>query len=353
MPRFPPDSLVNFAARVLQSSGADDDEARTVAESLVLADLSGYASHGLMRLPFYVEMVHAGDIVPGAALEVLQEGAARLAADAGWGFGRVQCGRLMDRLGKMAVAEGVAVGTLRNCSHIGRLGEYCELAAEQGLTSLLMANTHGAAHRVAPPGGVQPRLGTNPMALGSPSAKGPVVLDFSTSATAEGKVRVHKIAGKPCPDGWLLDSQGRPTNDPESLYADPPGTILPMGGEQTYKGFGLALMIDIFCGALSGGLCAREKPITPKGNCVFAMVLCPDRFGGQEHFLRETDQLLDFVRGCQTADGIAGITLPGDPERSHQQHGREHGVEYEPQNWDALLQLAAKMQVPDPPTPLD
>ncbi|MCA9165909.1 MAG: Ldh family oxidoreductase, partial [Planctomycetales bacterium] len=208
-----------------------------------------------------------------------------------WGLGRVQCGRLTDRLIEKAKANGIGVGTLRHSSHIGRLGEYCEIAAQHGLVSQLMVNTHGAARRVAPPGGREPRLGTNPMAVGAPHEDSPLILDFSTSATAEGKVRVKKIAGETCPEGWLLNSQGQPTTDPNDLYADPPGTILPMGGDQAYKGFGLALMIDVLSGALSGGLCARETPITPKGNCVFMLLCDPAHFGGADHFAKEVKQL--------------------------------------------------------------
>src|SRR5690606_32765416 len=127
------------------------------------------------------------------------------------------------RLIEKARQHGIGLGTLRCASHVGRLGEYCELAAAQGMASIAMCNTHGAARRVAPPGGRSPRLGTNPIAMGAPCGDAPLILDFSTSATAEGKVRVKKIAGELCPDGWLVDNQGRPTNDPNTLYGDPPG----------------------------------------------------------------------------------------------------------------------------------
>ncbi len=132
---------------------------------------------------------------------------------------------------------------------------------------MMMVNTHGHARRVAPPGGKSPRLGTNPLAIGAPAPGGPLILDFGTSATAEGKVRVKRIAGQLCPDGWLLDSEGQPTNDPNLLYGNPPGSIRPMGGDQAYKGFGLGLMVEIFAGALSGGVCIREVPINQIGNC--------------------------------------------------------------------------------------
>jgi uncharacterized oxidoreductase len=252
MPSIPANRLEEFAIALLHAGGATGVEAATVGRSLVDANLCGYDSHGVMRIPFYLEGLTNGETVSDASLSIMQDSASRIVADANWGFGRVQCGRLLALLIDRAKADGVAVGTLIRASHVGRLGEYCEIAANEGFVSLLMANTHGATRRVAPPGGKSPRLGTNPIALGAPHENTPLILDFSTGATAEGKVRVKLIAGEPCPEGWLLDSEGNPTTDPRALYSNPPGTILPMGGDQSYRGFGLALMIDVFAGALSG-----------------------------------------------------------------------------------------------------
>lgn len=350
MPLLSESTLESFAVALLAAGGASQEEAAIVGRSLVGANLRGYDSHGVMRIPFYLDMLAAGDIVSGAELTVISQSPCVLAADAHWGFGRVQCGSLTEKLMDKAKTTGIGVGTLRNCSHIGRLGEYCELAAAAGLASQVMVNTHGAARRVAPAGGREPRLGTNPMAMGSPAPDGPLVLDFSTSATAEGKVRVKKIAGEQCPEGWLLDSEGRPTTDPEKLYADPPGTILPMGGDQAYKGFGLALMIDVFSGALSGGLCARETPITPKGNCVFVMLLDPEHFGGAHHYAQEVSQLIDFNRSCATVEGVEKITLPGDPERTVAAQKRSEGLPLDEGNWQQLVQLAERLGVEAPST---
>ncbi len=204
-----------------------------------------------------------GETKPGAEFTVIKENPSLLQADGNWGFGQVQARRLLERIIAKARESGVAVGTLIHCSHIGRLGEYCEQAAAAGMVSMLMVNTHGVARRVAPPGGKAPRLGTNPIAFGVPHPEGTLIMDFGTSATAEGKVRVKKIAGQQCPDGWLLDNEGRPTNDPNLLYDDPPGTIRPFGGDQPHKGFALGLMVEIFAGALSGGVCiGRNQSIS-------------------------------------------------------------------------------------------
>jgi hydroxycarboxylate dehydrogenase B len=348
MPYIQSKKLEEFAVSLLHAGGATEEEASVVGHSLVEANLCGYDSHGVMRIPFYVTNVVKGETVSDVPLTVIRESDCHLVTDANWGFGRVQAGRLLDGLIAKAHAHGMGVGTLIHGSHIGRLGEYCELAAAENLVSMVMVNTHGATRRVSPPGGIAPRLGTNPLAMGTPHPDGPIVLDFSTSATAEGKVRVKRIAGENCPEGWLLDCTGKPTIDPNTLYATPPGTILPMGGAQAYKGFGLALMIEIFAGALSGGLCARETPETPNGNCVFMMVADPEHFSGCEHFTLEVGRLAEFIRGCPRAEGVERILLPGDPERIQRELRLAQGIPLDDENLAQLLELAQTLTLPPP-----
>jgi uncharacterized oxidoreductase len=345
MPTVRPSQLQEFASQLLAAGGASADEATIVARSLVEANLRGYDSHGVMRVPYYVQAIKDGEVVPGEELTVLDDGPSRVVADGNWGFGQVQAVRLLKLLASKAHASGQAIGTMTHSGHIGRLGEYCELAAAEGLVSLLMVNSHGAAVRVAPPGGKAPRLSTNPLAIGVPFEGGPLVLDFSTSATAEGKVRVKKIAGQPCPEGWLIDCDGRPTTDPATLYGNPPGSILPMGGPQAYKGFGLGLMIEIFTGAISGGVCARPVPYAKKGNCVFAMLVDPARFGGADHFRGEVAQLVDYIKSCPRVDECDEILLPGDPERRLLAKRSTEGIPLDEENWNALVKLGEKLGV--------
>ena len=345
MPTFSAEKLTEFATDVLAAGGLSRDEAALVARSLVGANLRGYDSHGVMRMPFYLDRAEKGEVVPGAEFEVLSETGSLLTVDAHWGFGQTQARRLTERLIAKARSSGVGVGTMKRCSHIGRLGEYCEMAADAALVSMLMVNNHGAARRVAPPGGKTPRLPTNPLAVGIPNGDQPVVLDFCTSVTAEGKVRVKRIAGELCPDGWLLDGEGRPTNDPNLLYGHPPGTILPMGGSQPYKGFALGLMVEVFTGALSGGVCAREVPINQLGNCVFMMVLDPGHLGGAGHFAEEVSNLIAFVRGCPRVEGVDEIVLPGDPERRTLERKLAEGITLDEGNWRQLVKLAQKLGV--------
>ena len=241
---------------------------------------------------------------------------------------------------------GLGSGTIRNCGHIGRLGEYAERAADENLILLATVNNAGAGQRVAPPGGIAGRLGTNPLCIGIPTTEGPIVLDFGTSVAAEGKVRVYYHNGRAAvPEGWLLDSQGEPTTDPAVLYEPPLGSILPMGGAQAYKGFGLSLVLDLLSGGLSGGRASHPGAGPAKGNNVFFLAIDPDSFAGREALIREATQLAEFVRGTPRAAGVAEILLPGDPERKTLAERSANGIPLSEGHWAGLEALALKYGV--------
>jgi LDH2 family malate/lactate/ureidoglycolate dehydrogenase len=349
MPTIQPEPLTAFARGLFEAAGVSPSEAAIVAGSLVDANLCGHDSHGVMRIPQYVGLIREGKYQPGAALQVLSETPAILAADAGWGLGQVQAYRLLERLLPKARALGVAAGTLRHCGHIGRLGEYAEWAAARNLASVGTVNSHGAGRRVAPPGGTEGCISTNPLCIGAPTPSEPVILDIGTSACAEGKVRVAFQKGEPVPEGWLLDSCGRPTTDPAVLYADPRGTILPFGGPHAYKSFGLGLILDLLAGGLSGGRCSNpEAPLPGVGNTVLFVLLDIEHFGGAEHFLRESGCLAQFVRDTPRATGVTAITLPGDPERQCRAQRSVQGIPISDGTWSLLVKLAGELSVAMP-----
>ena len=349
MPTLTEEQLLEFGTALLAAGGATAEESEIVGRSLIQANLRGHDSHGVMRIPFYVKQVQEGRLKSGAELSVVYETASNIVADGSWGFGQVLSRQLMDKLIEKASQVGIASGTLRQSAHIGRLGEYAEMACDKNAATLICANTHGAAQRVAPVGGKRPRLGTNPLCIGMPGGQnGPFVLDFGTSATAEGKVRVKKIAGEEVPSGWILDPEGNPTNDPHQLYGDPAGTILPMGGDQAYKGFGLSFMIEMICGALSGGQCAYPNPPAPIGNCVFFIVIDPKHYAGYEHLKTEVENLEQYVRDCPRIDGVEELYLPGDPERNTMEARQNAGIPIDDGNWKALGALAQEIGVSIP-----
>jgi uncharacterized oxidoreductase len=340
--------LETFSRALFLAAGVPADEAETLSRSLIEANLRGHDSHGVMRIPQYLGFLRDGKVKCRVPLEVLDESPALLAADAGWGLGQVQAHRLLDRLFEKVKGLGVSVGTLRRCGHTGRLGEYAERAAEQGFILIATVNSHGSANRVVPPGGTEGRISTNPICIGAPTAGEPLILDFGTSVVAEGKVRVAFQKGERVPDGWLLDPEGKPTTDPGVLYREPRGSILPLGGAQAFKGFGLGLMLDILSGGLSGGSCSRANAPPAVGNTVLFIVLDTARFGGSEHFLREVRDLAHFVRGCPRAQGVDQILLPGDPERLAWAERRTQGIPVPPASWDMLQQEARKLGVSMP-----
>lgn len=339
------DDLRDFATALFVAAGLSIEEADIIAKSLVEANLRGYDSHGVMRIPSYIDKIRNREVVPGAAFKVTKDLPSLLMADGNWGFGQVQCKRLTEQLIAKCKSAGIAIGTLRQTTHVGRLGEYCEMAADAGLVAMAMVNTHGTSKWVAPPGGAAARLGTNPIAFGIPDRDAPLLLDFSTSATSEGKVRIHSFSQESCPPGWLLDSAGRPTGDAGVLYRDPRGTILPMGGDQPYKGFGLGLMAEVFAGALSEGVCSQEVPRNPKGNCVFMQLIDPELFCGATQFDDQVSDLLEFVRSCPRADGVEEISLPGDRARRAYEVRSVDGIPFDERNWEKLAELANELGV--------
>lgn len=346
MPTFQPEPLTRLAETLFAAAGVPAADAKVVSRHLVDANLCGHDSHGVMRVPQYLQFLNEGKFRADVPLDVLSETPAVVAADANWGLGQVQAHRLLAKLVEKSQAVGVASGTLRNSGHVGRLGEYAETAAASGLALIACVNSHGAGRRVAPPGGREGRISTNPICMGVPTDTDPVVLDFGTSVAAEGKVRVHFQKNEPTPPGWLQDADGRPTTNPAVLYQDPRGTILPFGGSQAYKGFGLGLLLDLFAGGLSGGACSNPAaPLAGIGNTLLFVVLDPAKFGGRECFLQATTGLTAFVRGCPTAPGVERITLPGDPEREMKQKRLVEGIVIPDGTWAMIQKEAERLKV--------
>jgi len=342
---FYAETLTQFADSIFQAAGVPKDEANRVARSLVDANLCGHDSHGVIRVPQYVDAIKDGRLKPGAPFKVVKETAAVLVADGGWGLGQVQAHRLLDRLVPRAQALGLAAGTLKHCGHIGRLGEYAEAAAQQKMAFVASVNNHGFGRGVAPPGGTEARIGTNPLCLGVPTQGDPVFLDIGTSVVAEGKVRVAFNKGQQVPQGWLLDPNGKPTTNPGVLYKEPRGSILPLGGNQAYKGFGIGLLLDMFVGGFSGAPCSAPGRPNLSANAVFFLVLDIAQFAGAEHFLEEVTGLAGNIRTCPKAEGAPEILLPGDPERRSKAQRLEDGIPLDDGTWGQLMKLANTLNV--------
>jgi uncharacterized oxidoreductase len=348
VPTFSAEKLTAFADSLFRACGVPAEEATRVAQSLVLANLCGHDSHGMIRVIQYADAIKDGRLKPGAPFNIVKQTAAVMVVDGGWGLGMVQAHRLLDRLIPRAEALGLAAGTLKNCGHVGRLGEYAEAAAARKMAFLASVNNHGFARGVAPPGGKEARIGTNPLCIGIPTNSDPVVLDIGTSVVAEGKVRVAFNKGQQVPQGWLLDSDGKPTTDPGVLYKKPRGSILPLGGSQAYKGFGIGLVLDMLVGGFSGAPCSMPGLPNMSGNAVFFLVIDIDQFAGAEHFLKEVSGLTHNIKACPKADGVQEILVPGEPERRSCVQRRQSGIPLDDGTWKQLTALAERLNVEEP-----
>ena len=341
--------LTDFATSIFVAVGVAPESARIVAASLVGANLCGHDSHGVLRIPQYIDFIKSGAYQPAAPLHVESDQGAVITADGGWGLGQVQSHRLLDLILPKARSFGLASGAGRNFGHIGRLGEYAERVAAEGMILMATVNNCGAGQRVAPPGGTEPRLGTNPLCLGVPTGDQPVILDFGTSVVAEGKVRSYFMNHrKPVPEGWLLSPDGEPTTESHVLYEKPLGSILPMGGPQAYKGFGLSFVLDILAGGLTGGHSAYPDAPPAKGNNVFFLIIQPAFFAGADHLLTEAHGLSNYVKTSKRRDGVEQILLPGDPERNTRNLRKKNGIPIEEAHWQKLSELATGLNLDIP-----
>jgi hydroxycarboxylate dehydrogenase B len=337
--------LREFATRLFEAAGVSGADALLIAKSLVDANLCGHESHGVVRILEYVELLSAGGLKSGVELLVESETPALVVCDGQSGFGQVQMRRLIETLIPKAKSLGLACGTMRNCGHVGRLGEWCEQLAGRGLASFLTVNDNGVLKCVAPPGGTTPVISTNPVAIGAPGNPRPLVVDASTSVVANGKIRVAQLAGESCPEGWLIDAGGNSTTDPNDRFADPPGSILPLGG---YKGFGLGLLLDALVGGLSGGQCPPAPDGTIECNNVLLVVFSPEHFGGVEHFSRQLADLTEFARSSQRMEPETAIRLPGDRSNDLRSSRLADGIPLAAGTCGELSGVAKRLNVADP-----
>jgi len=244
-----------------------------------------------------------------------------------------------------AAAIGVAGVGVYNSNHIGRLADYTEMALARDMLAMLFVNAAGAGQRMAPWGGRAPRLSTNPLAFACPTG-GPVPISFdvATTVAAEGKVRVKRNRKEQTPPGWLIDSEGKPTTDPNALYGKPEGSILPVGG---HKGYSLALMVEVLGGIVARAGFSRENP-GPVLNGIFMVVVDIARFVPPANFRAEVDDLIRYLKTSPPVPGGGEILYPGEPEARTEAERRQKGVFVEDETWRQIEQAARELGVAVP-----
>ncbi len=336
------ESLTELATAIVSRCGASNQDATIVGSSLVLSNLMGHDSHGVIRLPMYVRLVEQGAIVPAATPEVIRDDPGVVIVDGHMNFGQV-VGRTAVQLAiDNAQKTGYCLLAIRRAAHLGRIGEYAELAARAGLVFLAFVNVGGGGQLVAPHGGRARRLSANPISGAAPIPDtNAIIVDFATSAVAEGKVRVALDSGGQLPPGSILDAEGRESTDPRHFYSDPPGMLLPMAA---HKGYGLSLMAEALAGAIAGGGCCKPG-VETVANAMFAVLVDPTFFSGRDFYDREMDALVHYVKSTPVQPGVPEILIPGEPEMRQANTRSHQGVPFPERTWQRLLRTATELGI--------
>jgi LDH2 family malate/lactate/ureidoglycolate dehydrogenase len=341
--------LKHFVSAILEKVGVDPKRAAVVADVLVAADLRGIESHGVARLEsYYVSRIRNNKLNPNPSLEVVRETDTTIVYDAGNGLGHPAGKLAMKKVIKKAKKHGSAFGAVRNSNHYGIAGYYAMLALEHDMIG--MASTNSVRYG-APTFGRDVMLGTNPLAFAIPTSnEPPFVLDFATTTVPKGKLEVYKRKDKPLLDGWAIDETGHPTTDPDAALR---GALLPLGGLGTdhggHKGYGLGLLVDIFCGVLSGGKFGPGLPLvsdTMEGAISHWFgAFRIDGFRDADEFKADMDAQLRAFKASAKAPGCDRIYVAGEIEFEKTAYHRENGVPVHVKVWDGLEKLAAELGV--------
>lgn len=347
MSRFLLEDLVQFTAQVLIGSGVSAEVAGIVSDNLVSADAHGHSSHGVSLLGRYRKAVLAGDVQHGK-IPSWHYAPQHTKIDGLRNFGQVGMRQVvaavLHKL-KLGVTAPFTFG-LTNSYHVGRLHPYAQAIAKAGAAVIMCARVNGV-YRVAPYGGIDARLGTNPIAYGLPNGDEPIVFDGSTAAIVESKVRLAAASNEQLTPGKLLDANGEPTTDPEQLYTNPAGAILPLGGvESGMLGSGLALFGELFAGAMLGAAAPPVTECASGSNDVFGIVLNPMVTRGDGNLQGGISATAEWIRSARPAPGGERVLLPGEHGAQCAADARVNGVELSASTVSMLDALAEELKLP-------
>ncbi|MDE0069568.1 MAG: Ldh family oxidoreductase [Caldilineaceae bacterium] len=343
MPNIAANRLERIAGRLLQAAGASAGEAQTISRHLIAANLAGHDSHGVIHIPGYIASVQKGNLQPGAPFDIIEESPTTTVVDGNWGFGFTVSERAMEITIEKARSQNVAAATVVRQGHVGRLTDYPLMAAEAGMIGLMTADSGRGPKSVAPFGGREPRLGTNPICIAVPSyLDGPFYIDIATSAVAGGKLGVAIARGQSIPTGWVIDSEGRAATDPAAARNG--GAMLPLGGSEGHKGYGLSAMVEIFSGLLTG-LGFGIEPTGRHNDGCFMAVFRVDAFRPLAEFKQEVTEFARYLTATPPAEGFERVYYPGELEHQRAQRGRAEGIFIEESTWQQLAALADELGV--------
>jgi uncharacterized oxidoreductase len=346
--------LQDFVGDVFAGAGCSADESARVAKYLVSANLVGHDSHGVVRVPRYVQGKLDGKVKPDQTIEVLTDTPVIAVVDGKYGFGQTVAPQAVAIGVAKCKAMGLSLVALRRTGHIGRVGDYAEMAAAEGLVSIHFVNVPGSV-LVAPFGGVDRRISTAPFCIGVPRPDGEtIILDFATSVVAEGKVLVASQGGKPLPESAMVGPDGAINGDPHLLYGDyeaegprdyrqGKGAIRAFGD---HKGSGLAIMCELLGGSLTGSGATELRDVVTNGMLSFYIdpkVLDPDDF-----FSRDVTRYIAFLKSSKPVKPGGEVLIPGEPESRTRAERLRDGVYIPNDTWTAIVAMARKVGVEPP-----
>ncbi len=340
-----PDALRTLATRLLTARGVPADDAALLADTLVMAELWGHASHGLLRLPWYAARLASGAMASVTAVETITDTGAVVVLDGHDGIGQVITRRAVDIGVERARRHGIAGVAVRSSGHFGTAAYFTRLAAEAGCVAILVTN---ASPAMAPWGGTRKSIGTNPWSVAAPAGRhGVVVMDLANTAVARGKVYLAAERGTDIPEGWAADARGVPTTDPAAAID---GLILPMAGP---KGYVISFMMDVLAGVLTGSAFGSDvagpyEPGRRSGAGHLLIVIDVATVLGTDEFASRIEQLVDDTRSAPRAEWAAEILVPGELEDRARQANERDGIRLAATTWTALVALAAESRTPLP-----
>ncbi|XP_022911923.2 uncharacterized oxidoreductase YjmC [Onthophagus taurus] len=347
-PLVPVKEANRFVKECLEACGTPESHAKAMADLLIEADYRGHYSHGMNRLEMYVNDVCSGSCDAKAIPKILNETSATAWVDGQNGLGAVVGNYCMSLAIKKAEEAGIGWVTCKGSNHYGIAGMYALKAINNGLLGMSFTNT---SPFMAPTRSKKAALGTNPLALGAPGAEGDsFLLDMATTAVAVGKIEIQRRKNQPIPEGWAQDTEGHSTTDAELAYKS--GCLMPLGGSEIhsgYKGFGLGMLVEIFCGILAGanygpnirkwGTFAKEANLGQTFVAINPNCFAP----GFEDRLSE---LMSGIRQMEPVDPCKPVLIPGDPEKLHMKSVDEAGgLKYLPNQWKTCEQLSERLKV--------
>jgi LDH2 family malate/lactate/ureidoglycolate dehydrogenase len=338
-----PQRLLAFATSIYEAAGMPAADAALVADTLVQADLWGHQSHGVLRLPWYLARLRAGVCVAAATPRTVVDAGALAVIDGGDAMGQVLTHHAMGEAIRRARVHGIAAVALRNSNHFGTALYYTLTAAREGCVAFLSTN---ASPAMAPWGGRQKTVGTNPWSWAAPAGRyAPMVLDIANTGVARGKVYLARQKGQPIPEGWAIDSNGAPTTDPQAAID---GIILPMAG---HKGYAIAAMMDMLSGVLTGsafgtGVAGPYQTDRKSGAGQLMIVIDIAKLQPLDEFSARMEKMIEELKAVPLAQGHDEVFYPGEIEARNEERNRKAGLVLPDDTLTDLAAAAREMNIP-------